>query len=43
MVDNVLQHVSEIQAIGAVPRVLETVAALTGVRFACIAHVTATS
>jgi len=43
MVDNVLQHVSEIQAIGAVPRVLETVAALTGVGFACIAHVTATS
>lgn len=43
MVDNVLQPVSEIQAIGAVPRVLETVAALTGVRFTCIAHVTATS
>ena len=43
MVDNVLQHVSEIQAIGVVPRVLETVVALTGVRFACIAHVTATS
>ncbi len=43
MVDNVLQHVSEIQAIGVVPRVLETVAALTGVRFVCIAHVTATS
>ncbi|WP_312519156.1 GAF domain-containing sensor histidine kinase [Massilia sp.] len=43
MVDNVLQHVSEIQAISVVPRVLETVAALTGVRFACVAHVTATS
>jgi len=43
MVDNVLQHVSEIQAIGAVPRVLETVAALTGAGFVCIAHVSASS
>lgn len=42
-VDDLLSYVSEIQAIGAVPRILETVAALTGLRFVCIAHVTATS
>ena len=32
--------VDEIQAIGAVPKILETVAAMTGLRFVCIAHVT---
>ncbi len=32
--------VGEIQAIGAVPKILETVAAMTGLRFVCIAHVT---
>jgi signal transduction histidine kinase len=32
--------VNEIQAIGAVPKILETVSALTGLRFVCIAHVT---
>jgi len=41
--DYASDYVREIQAIGAVPRVLETVAALTGLRFTCIAHVTATS
>jgi hypothetical protein len=40
MPDSVPLHVSEIQAIESVPRVLETVAALTGMRFVCIAHVT---
>jgi len=40
MADEDLLHVGEIQAIHAVPRILETVTALTGVRFACIAHVT---
>ena len=33
-------HVSEIQSIESVPRVMETIAALTGMRFVCIAHVT---
>jgi hypothetical protein len=42
-VSDLLSYVGEIQAIGAVPRILETVAALTGLRFVCIAHVTATS
>ena len=40
MADSVPLHVSEIQAIESVPRVLETIAALTGMRFVCIAHVT---
>jgi len=35
-----LTCVDEIQAIGAVPKVLETIAAMTGLRFVCIAHVT---
>jgi hypothetical protein len=43
MADDINSYVSEIQAIGAVPRILETVAALTGLRFVCIAHVTASS
>lgn len=43
MPDSVSLHVSEIQAIESVPRVLETVAALTGLRFVCIAHVTSSS
>jgi signal transduction histidine kinase len=43
MPDSFSSHVREIQSIAAVPRVLETVAALTGLRFVCIAHVTATS
>jgi signal transduction histidine kinase len=36
-------YVREIQAIGAVPKILETVASLTGLGFVAIAHVTATS
>ncbi|OIJ39956.1 hypothetical protein LO55_2272 [Massilia timonae] len=43
MPDSLSSHVREIQSIAAVPRMLETVAALTGLRFVCIAHVTATS
>lgn len=35
-----LERVDEIQAISAVPTILETVAAMTGLRFVCIAHVT---
>jgi signal transduction histidine kinase len=34
------KRVAEIQAISAVPKILETVAAMTGLRFVCIAHVT---
>ena len=34
------KRVEEIQAISAVPKILETVAAMTGLRFVCIAHVT---
>ena len=34
------KRVDEIQAISAVPKILETVAALTGLGFVCIAHVT---
>lgn len=34
------KRVDEIQAIGAVPKILETVAAMTGLGFVCIAHVT---
>lgn len=40
---NVALYVQEIQAIDAVPRVLETVATMTGLGFVCIAHVTDTS
>ena len=40
---HVNDHVSEIQGIGAVPRILDTVAAMTGLRFVAIAHVTASS
>lgn len=43
MPDSLSSHVREIQAMAAVPRMLETVAALTGLRFVCIAHVTASS
>jgi signal transduction histidine kinase len=43
MPDTVPQHVKEIQAIAAVPRVLETVATMTGLGFVCIAHVTDTT
>ena len=42
MPESLPSYVSEIQAIASVPRVLETVAALTGMRFVCIAHVTPT-
>ena len=34
------KSVDEIQAIGGVPKILETVAAMTGLGFVCIAHVT---
>lgn len=34
------RSVDEIQAIGVVPKILETVAAMTGLGFVCIAHVT---
>lgn len=40
MAGDVLSCVDEIRAIGAVPKILETVAAMTGLRFVCIAHVT---
>ena len=40
MAISALSCVDEIQAIGAVPKILETVAAMTGLRFVCIAHVT---
>jgi len=43
MPDSLSSHVREIQTIAAVPRMLETVAGLTGLRFVCIAHVTADS
>ncbi|MEW7849757.1 GAF domain-containing sensor histidine kinase [Massilia aurea] len=43
MPPSVALHVREIQSIAAVPRVLETVATMTGLGFVCIAHVTATS
>jgi signal transduction histidine kinase len=36
----VVAYAREIQEIGAVPKILETVAALTGLRFVAIAHVT---
>lgn len=40
MKEDLLKRVAEIQAISAVPKILETVAAMTGLRFVCIAHVT---
>jgi signal transduction histidine kinase len=40
MQEDLLKRVDEIQAISAVPKILETVAAMTGLRFVCIAHVT---
>jgi signal transduction histidine kinase len=40
MKEDHLRRVDEIQAISAVPTILETVAAMTGLRFVCIAHVT---
>ncbi|WP_305820883.1 GAF domain-containing sensor histidine kinase [Massilia brevitalea] len=40
MAIDLLKRVDEIQAIGAVPKILETVAAMTGLGFVCIAHVT---
>lgn len=40
MQDGVLHDVAAIQAIGAVPTILETVAAITGLGFVCIARVT---
>ena len=40
MKNDILKPVDEIQAISAVPKILETVAALTGLRFVCIAFVT---
>jgi signal transduction histidine kinase len=40
MSNDVQTCVNEIQALSAVPKILETVAALTGVRFVAIAHVT---
>jgi len=39
MAVDLLKRVEEIQAIGAVPKILETVAAMTGLGFVCIAHV----
>jgi signal transduction histidine kinase len=40
MKEDLSRRVDEIQAISAVPKILETVAAMTGLRFVCIAHVT---
>lgn len=40
MDEGLSKRVEEIQAISAVPKILETVAAMTGLRFVCIAHVT---
>lgn len=40
MSDDVSSYVEEIQAISAVPHILETVAAITGVGFVAVAHVT---
>ncbi|MFC5479994.1 sensor histidine kinase [Massilia suwonensis] len=40
MKEQLSKRVAEIQAISAVPKILETVAAMTGLRFVCIAHVT---
>jgi signal transduction histidine kinase len=43
MQDCVLRDVAAVQAIGAVPTILETVAAITGLGFVCIARVTQNS
>jgi signal transduction histidine kinase len=43
MQDGLQSDVALIQRIDAVPTILETVAAITGLRFVCIAHVTADS
>lgn len=43
MTTELVTYVREIQAVGAVPQILETVASLTGLGFVAIAHVTATS
>jgi signal transduction histidine kinase len=43
MSDHFSTVVGEVQAIGAVPRILETVASLTGLGFVAIAHVTENS
>lgn len=40
MNEDLRRRVDEIEAISAVPKILETVAAMTGLRFVCIAHVT---
>lgn len=40
METNLTADVVAIQAIGAVPTILEAVAAITGLRFVCVAHVT---
>lgn len=42
MAVDLLKRVDEVQAISAVPKILETVAAMTGLGFVCIAHVTQT-
>jgi GAF domain-containing protein len=42
--DKALQHcVAEVQAISAVPDIMNTLAALTGLRMICVAHVTETT
>jgi signal transduction histidine kinase len=43
MQENIAADIAQIQAISAVPTILETVAALTGLRFVCVARVTADS
>ena len=42
MAVDLFKRVEEVQAISAVPKILETVAAMTGLGFVCIAHVTDT-
>ena len=43
MPENLAADIAQIQSIAAVPTILETVAALTGLRFVCVARVTADS
>lgn len=43
MQKHIAADIAQIQAIAAVPTILETVAALTGLRFVCVARVTADS
>jgi len=43
MMTDVVTHVRAVQAISAVPQILETVAAITGLGFVAIAHVTESS